>query len=284
MAKEIYMQSYTPLRYPGGKAKLYRFVEELITTNFKEKPVYVEPYSGGFGLGMKLLLKDKVSKVYINDLDIAIYSFWKSVVEQSEEFVFLIENAILSIDEWKRQKAIYLNPNSTMLEKGFATFYLNRTNRSGIILAGPIGGYNQEGNYKIDCRFNKSNLISLVNLIATKKNQIIISNLDGSDFIKSIDKQESNSLIYLDPPYVERGKELYKNSFTEDNHRDLCTVIKSLNNLWFVTYDDNILVEGLYKNLGINRFDIKYSVQTKRLAKEIVIFSKSLNITKQILL
>lgn len=272
------MRTFTPLRYPGGKAKLYKMVEEIISSNFSEPPVYVEPYAGGFGLGMKLLLKDKVSKVYINDADNAIYSFWKAIIDYTEEFVYLVETADLSVNEWRRQKEIYLNENSPVLERGFATFYLNRTNRSGILMAGPMGGYNQEGKYKIDCRFNKKNLIKVINAISQRKDDINIYNLDGIDLIKLVDSKEKNSLIYLDPPYVKKGNLLYKNAFEHEDHVELSNIIKTINNKWFVTYDNHSLIEELYKDVGVLKFDITYSAQIKRKEKEIAIFSPNLNI------
>ncbi|MDY0118900.1 MAG: DNA adenine methylase [Bacilli bacterium] len=272
------MISYTPLRYPGGKGKLYPFVKKIIENNYENKPAYAEPYAGGFGLGMKLLINEKVSRVYINDLDFSIYVFWKEIIENTENFIEKIINTNIDINEWKKQKEIYHNPNVSYLEKGFATFFLNRTNRSGIMSAGPIGGYNQNGNYKIDCRFNKKNLVDLIRKISELKDKIFISNMDGKDFLKYVDKLENNVLIYLDPPYVEKGKDLYINSFTKKDHTDLSKVIKDLKNNWFLTYDDNPLIEELYKDIGIEKFDIKYSVQTKRTAKEIIVFSPKLKV------
>src|SRR5690554_3362722 len=236
------MISYTPLRYPGGKGKLYPFVKKIIENNYENKPAYAEPYAGGFGLGMKLLINEKVSRVYINDLDFSIYVFWKEIIENTENFIEKIINTNIDINEWKKQKEIYHNPNVSYLEKGFATFFLNRTNRSGIMSAGPIGGYNQNGNYKIDCRFNKKNLVDLIRKISELKDKIFISNMDGKDFLKYVDKLENNVLIYLDPPYVEKGKDLYINSFTKKDHTDLSKVIKDLKNNWFLTYDDNPLI------------------------------------------
>lgn len=270
------MRSYTPLRYPGGKAKLYNFAVDLIDKNFKEKPEYIEAFVGGAGLAMKLLLNNKVSKIYINDLDDYIYSFWYSVLNNTNEFIDLIKTTPVNITEWKNQKDIYLNNKSTTLEKGFALFYLNRTNRSGIIKAGPIGGYNQAGNYKIDCRFNKNNLIQIIENIAAKKDKIILANMDGKDFVKLYDKKSSNSLIYLDPPYVLKGKELYHNSFLHNDHITLYNSIKALKNAWFVTYDDHKLIKEIYKDFRLEKFEINYTVQTKRVAKEVAIFSPKL--------
>lgn len=270
------MHSYTPLRYPGGKAKIYRFVSKLISSNFPFKPEYAEPYSGGFGLGLKLLLKEKVSKVYINDLDINIYSFWYSVFHDTQSLISLIRNSKISVEEWKIQRAIFFDSNASVLQKGFATFYLNRTNRSGILNARPIGGLNQAGNYKIDCRFNKDNLISLIEKIAGYRDRIELSNLEGLDFIRYIENNKSDVLLYLDPPYVLRGRELYKNSFTETDHKNLQSALINLTTPWFLTYDDNTLIEDLYSSMDIKKFAITYSVQSKRKSNEIIVFSNKI--------
>ncbi|MGE4342113.1 MAG: DNA adenine methylase [Bacilli bacterium] len=267
------MKSYTPLRYPGGKAKIYQFVHKLISDNFSSTPEYAEPYSGGFGLGLKLLLNGHVSKVYINDLDSNIYSFWYSVFYDTDNLINLINNTNISVEEWKNQRQIYLDQTSPFLCKGFATFFLNRTNRSGILNARPIGGFDQTGNYKIDCRFNKKNLISLIELLSTYKDKVELYNLDGLSFIEHIEKKDSNILLYLDPPYVLRGRELYKNSFTSENHISLRTALEKLTKPWFLTYDEADLIETLYGNMNIQKYKISYSLQSKRQSNEIIVFS-----------
>lgn len=270
------LRSYSPLRYPGGKAKLYSRVKDIIQVNFENKPVYVEGYAGGAGLAMKLLLNNIVSRIYINDLDRAIYSFWFAVLYQSEPLIERIRSTEITIEEWHRQKNIYLNPNATTFDLAFATLFLNRTNRSGIISAGPIGGYEQLGNYKIDCRFNKENVIKVIQKIHQYNERIVLTCLDGKDFIRLVDNQEQNAFIYLDPPYVKEGKNLYKNSFNYDDHVELSHYITNLNNKWFVTYDEHPLIEEIYKNMKLIKYEIGYTLQTKRSAREIIIHSENL--------
>lgn len=269
------MLSFTPIRYPGGKTQLYKFVSELIRINFSTPPVYIEPFAGGAGLAIKLLIKGDVSKIYLNDLDKSIYSFWYSIFNYTEKFVEKIVNTEITIKEWYIQKKIYEQSESiSILERGFATFFLNRTNRSGIIQAGPIGGKNQLGKYKIDCRFKKDKLINTIRRIASLKEKIQISNLDANNFVKNIDSIKTNALIYLDPPYVEKGNELYKNSLNIENHKSLYYTVSELKNKWFVTYDNHPIIHELYKDFNPRLFTINYSVQTKKKAKEVAIFCK----------
>ncbi|MGO2346144.1 MAG: DNA adenine methylase, partial [Providencia sp.] len=148
---------YTPLRYPGGKGKLSYYIKSLIDENSLNDGVYIEPYAGGAGVALELLLQEYVRHVHINDIDIAIYSFWDSILNNTENFSRLVHDTIINIENWEKQKDILLNSgNHSTLEIGFATFFLNRTNRSGILKAGVIGGKTQSGKWKLDVRFNKN--------------------------------------------------------------------------------------------------------------------------------
>ncbi|WP_313151865.1 DNA adenine methylase [Lacrimispora sp.] len=271
------MHSSTPLRYPGGKAKLFPYMKKLIEKNFNTPPVYAEPFAGGCGLALKLLQKDVVSKIIINDNDNAIYCFWYSILYQTEDFIDLINRATFSIDEWGRQKSIYLNQQEkSSLEIGFSTFYLNRCNRSGMLMAGPIGGKEQNGEYLMDCRFNKEHLIEIIEWIAQNKKRIKLHHVDATQFINYIDKRYDNLLFYLDPPYVKKGKELYKNHFTDKDHVKLAKNIFRLKNKWFVTYDNNDLIKEIYKDYQKDEFELHYSAAGNKNGKEIAIFKNDL--------
>lgn len=251
----------------------------MINENTDNPPVYVEPFAGGAGLALELLFNGVVNRVKINDFDPAIYSFWYSITteETFHLFVDYLDKVEVNIEEWYHQKDIYLNQsNHSQLELGFATFFLNRCNRSGILKAGPIGGKKQDGKYKIDCRFNKDKLKSLINKIYEYRNQIDVTNENAEDFIKRIDQYYDDLFIYLDPPYVEKGSSLYKNSFEMKDHISLCNAIKELDNKWFVTYDNNDLIKDLYSEYTLKLFDINYSAGSKRKENEIAVYSNNL--------
>lgn len=271
------MQSYTPLRYPGGKAKIFPYVKKFIESNYEKKPVYAEPFAGGCGLALKLLHKDIVDKIIINDNDYAIFCFWHSILFETDAFIDLVYNAHFSIEEWERQKRIYLNwKNQSKLEVGFATFFLNRCNRSGIILAGPIGGKKQDGEYLMNCRFNKENLVQIIVSIKSLKSRIKLHRVDANQFIKYIDARYDNLLFYLDPPYVKKGKQLYKNHFIERDHRRLAKNILKLNNDWIVTYDNTDLIKSIYKDFEKQEFSLLYTAGEKRKGDEILIFKDTI--------
>lgn len=268
----------SPLRYPGGKAKLYKKVSKIITDNFVSKPIYCEPFAGGFGLGINLLLNGDVSRVIINDLDYCIYAFWKSITDK--ELYPLMKKRIsetpVSVEEWEKQKYIYKNYSEyNILDVGFSTFFLNRCNRSGILSANPIGGINQTGRYKIDCRFNKETLLSQIDRIYQHCDQIEVYNEDALDLIINVDKRK-NILFNIDPPYIKAGPELYKNNYVLEDHIQLSKAVKTLENKWIMTYDNKPIVYDMYKGFLIKDFDLNYSLENKHKAKELMIFGPTI--------
>lgn len=217
------MRFSTPLRYPGGKGKLTNYLVKLIDINMLDGCEYVEPYAGGAGVAINLLLSNKASNIHLNDLNNAIYCFWKSVLDDTEHLCYLIENTSVNMDEWYKNKEIINNQDQhSSIEIGFATFFLNRTNRSGILLGGVIGGKEQLGKWKLDARFNKGNLISRINKISECKKNIHLYNQDAKEFLSStVSTFPKNTLIYLDPPYYVKGKGLYQNHYRHDDHVDV---------------------------------------------------------------
>jgi D12 class N6 adenine-specific DNA methyltransferase len=273
----------SPLRYPGGKTILYKKIKNILEKNNLIECTYMEPFSGGAGLALKLLMNNDVKRIVINDLDFAIYSFWHNVLYDTDKFCNDIENIKVNLDEWEKQKYIYNNQdNYSMYEIGLATFFLNRTNRSGIIKGGAIGGKKQEGKYKIDCRFNKKVLIQKIKEIEKYKDRIKLFNYDANDFIKIVVMRQKNNnyFIYFDPPYIKKGPELYKNHFNLKEHTYLSEGIKEKlsEKNWIVTYDENKLVYSLYENFQIINFDLKYSAGQNKIGNEVMIMSKKLKI------
>jgi len=269
-------QSCSPLRYPGGKAKLYPYVSPLIKEQFNNTPpIYAEAYAGGFGLGIKLLLNNDVNSVLINDLDPAIYSFWKCVTSGHlhNKFIQMIQDTPIDIQNWQLQKEIYLGGiKNGQLKLGFSVFYLNRCNRSGIILANPIGGINQNGDYSMDCRFNKETLITLINRIYELRSKIKVTNFDAIDFAKAVDAHQTNVFFNFDPPYVKAGPSLYTNNYEDDDHIALSICVKKLRNKWIMTYDDNELIRNNYKTELIRTYSLQYSLEKKRKDTELFIY------------
>lgn len=273
--QEIKLKNYSPLRYPGGKSKLAPFVSLVIKKSNLPNPVYIEPFAGGAGTALELLFDGTVSEIVINDYDKAIYSMWRAILTNTRKFIKMIEDTPINDDEWRKQKDIYNTQNKKYsLELGFAAFYLNRTNRSGILSAGPIGGHDQTGNYLIDARFNKNDLITRIKKIAKYRHKIHIYNYDVRTFINVYaQKYIANAFIYFDPPYYHKGKQLYKNFFEHKDHEQIKDLIVNLNCPWIVTYDDVEEIRTIYDSYVGYNFDLIYGLANTGLNSEIMFFS-----------
>ncbi|MEW2284354.1 DNA adenine methylase [Streptomyces sp. NPDC047841] len=269
----------SPLRYPGGKASLYTRLRAIVRANDLTAGTYVEPYAGGAGAALGLLVTGQVRRIVINDLDPAIYAFWKAVTSEPLAISRMVEKAELTVSEWSRQKDIYLNaPRDDYLNLGFATFFLNRTNRSGVLNGGPIGGMDQTGKYKIDARFNRSTLVERLRLISLHAKRISVTNTDGMTVIKRYSKRE-NTLIYADPPYFEKAGSLYLNSFEDAHHSSLAACLNSVSDAkWLLTYDNVPRVPELYPDRRREVFSLNYSAHRVTKANEIMVFSDALTV------
>ena len=272
--------SYSPLRYPGGKVKLYSIVKNILISNNLIGGTYVEPFAGGAGLAIKLLLKNDVKRIILNDIDPAVFCFWKTILNYQEEFCKYIDQAELTVNEWKRQREIFKKGNcGNDFEFAFSVFYLNRTNMSGILSGGVIGGIEQKGAYKIDARFSKENLKQRISDIATRKNDIILYNLDAKELISGgYLKNYRNMFINFDPPYDNKGAKLYKNSFKKEDHLALYDCINECKRKWIVTYDVCDFVEKMYIKYNRQLISVNYSAKNKVKKNEYMFFSKNLNI------
>lgn len=266
----------SPLRYPGGKGALYSRLRRLIRSSDLSGCTYVEPYAGGVGAGLGLLVTGQVERVVINDLDPAIHAFWASLVEDPESMIEKISTVKLSVAEWRRQREICLDQDGTDLAaRGFATFYLNRTNHSGVLNGGPIGGLDQTGKYKIDARFNRAELSERIRVLGLYAEKIEVCTEDGVDVIKQHGRKK-DTFIYADPPYFEKAGSLYLNAFGSKDHERLA---KALNGLagrpWLLTYDDVPRVHELYAERRRRNFELHYSAHRVTAATEIAVFSDS---------
>ena len=269
---------HSPLRYPGGKSKLAGFFADIIGELELTDVTYVEPFAGGAGAGLALLQMDVVERMVINDLDVAVYSFWRSIVEHNEEFATMVESAVMDLDEWARQKAVYRRADGRdPLALGFSFFYLNRTNRSGVLHAGVIGGKAQTGSYRMDARFNREELAARIRALKPLGERIVVTAIDGRRTFEE-HASDPHAFIYVDPPYVEMGGSLYLNSFTHKDHGVLAGAINAASSAnWLLTYDDTTLVRALYQERSIFDFELSYSAHRVEKARELMIVSDPLS-------
>jgi DNA adenine methylase len=274
---------FTPLRYPGGKQKIAAFVVELLRENDLIDGHYVEPYAGGAGVAIDLLINNVVSCVHLNDASRSIYAFWKSVLVHTEELCRKISRASLTISQWKQQREILRNPSDySMIDLGFSTLYLNRCNRSGVLTGGVIGGLDQTGAWKMDARFSRNELIRRIETIAAQKNRIRLRNWDAEKFLCSyVSKLPQETFVYCDPPYFEKSSRLYLNVYNPDDHRRLSqTIQKNIHHKWMVSYDDSPIIRQHYSGRRRFVYGLQYSASTVYRGREVLFFSDKTKIPK----
>ncbi|GMB69245.1 DNA adenine methylase [Pectobacterium brasiliense] len=264
----------TPLRYPGGKGKFAYYLKRLIEANGLNDGHYVEPYAGGAGVALDLLFNEFVSRIHINDLDPAVYSFWWAAVNHTEELCSAISKIPVTIEQWEIQKKIINNiDNNSLVDVALATFFLNRTNRSGILKAGVIGGKNQSGKWKLDVRFNKPDLISRIQMIGAFGSRINIHNYDAIALMDNVVKTlPKNTLLYLDPPYYHKGSGLYRNFYNHEDHVAICKKLDEVKHPWIVSYDNAEEIKEIYSAYRQEEYFLNYTAQEKRKGSEVMIF------------
>lgn len=267
----------TPLRYPGGKTQLAPFVSDLLRVNDLLQCVYCEPFAGGAGIACRLLLNGTIAEAWINDIDPAIYAFWYSALNSTDQMCERIERTKVDISEWHHQRQVYAEERSNLLDLGFATLFLNRTNRSGILKGGVIGGINQDGKYAIDCRFGRDELIRKIRRIALYREQIHLTCIDARQYIGTeLKKLPQHALVNVDPPYYRAGPDLYTNSYQHRDHLALAKAVNKMRHRWILTYDDVPEICAMYPGLTHYRKTLTYYAQVKRSAAELLILSDNL--------
>lgn len=268
--------AHSPLRYPGGKNCIFPFVSNLILENGLVGCKYIEPYAGGAGLALRLLYEEFAESIVINDLDPLVYAFWSICINQPDRLIEWIEKTPVTIDTWKKCKTTIRQQNrANSFQLASAFFFLNRTNISGVLSGGVIGGLQQTGNYKIDARYNKVELIRKIEKVARFSNRISVTSLDGVNLMDDYVKYAKQTFIYLDPPYYEKGSNLYLNAYKEADHIKLSGYVKKLSTPWLLSYDNHAFITNLYNPFEKRAYKLQHSTSNK-IGDEVLVFSKRL--------
>jgi DNA adenine methylase len=266
----------SPLRYPGGKNCIFSFVSSLISENNLDGCKYIEPYAGGAGLALRLLYEEYAESVVINDLDPFVYAFWDVCTAQPDRLIAWIERTPVTVESWKECKEIIRRADSRdQFSLATSFFFLNRTNVSGVLNGGIIGGLNQQGKYKIDARFNKVELIRRIEKISRFSGRIQVTNLDGVNLIENFLSRTNNTFIYLDPPYYEKGSNLYLNAYKDEDHQRLSRHVKKLSTPWLLSYDNHSFITNLYRPYEKRAYRLQHSTSNK-IGDEVLVFSQRL--------
>lgn len=277
------MKTSSPLRYPGGKAAMASLLSGIRRLNGFGGLALAEPFGGGAGASLTLLYQEETPEIFINDADPSIFAFWWAVLNRPRKFQEALKETRVSMAEWRRQRAIYREKGKqSRLRRGFATFYLNRCNRSGIIMnGGPIGGTKQTGEWGIDARYNKDTLRERCKTLVEYRARIHVSGLDGLDFLDTLDV--TSTMLFIDPPYYEKGKTLYMNALSDEYHRNLANYLKArVDGAWVVTYDDCPAIRKLYRGwASVRSFSLRYSATDRRSGGELLITPRGMRLPRR---
>lgn len=276
---------YTPLRYPGGKARFAPFIAKVIADNDLLGGEYLEPYGGGAGVALELLFHDTVAAVHINDADPAVYDFWRAATEHNEQLVEMVNTVPVTLDQWIHWREVMLGRiPGTDVERGFATLFMNRTNRSGILKAGVIGGKAQSGEYKLDARFKRDALTTRLERIGQFRDRINVYCEDAKLLLQRCHKfLPRKALVYLDPPYYIKGQGLYRNFYEHKDHVEISKLIQSkrFTRPWIVSYDDVAEIREMYRDSATLGYRLNYTAQRKYHGAEVMFFSPRISIPQQ---
>ena len=243
-----------PLRYPGGKRFLVDYIAELLRVNNLIGTTIYEPFAGSAAVSLELLNRGLVDNAVLIEKDPLIYSFWRSVIEQPEELCTRIDEMAINLESWNRLSHFRTldAPLGNPLELGFAGLFFNRTNYSGIIMANPLGGKGQKSEYTLDCRFKKKRVKEQIMSVANHRNRITVEWTDG---VRYLDRNrraitEGNHFVYVDPPYYEKGRGLYRHYFNDEDHENLAELLRASTLPWLLSYDNHPFIQDLYFGQG----------------------------------
>jgi DNA adenine methylase len=278
---------YTPLRYPGGKARFAPFIASLMNKNRLAGGHYLEPYAGGAGVALELLFHGHATHVHINDLDPAIYDFWVAVTTEPDSLLQLLHDTPVTMEQWLHWRAVLRGeiPAGTAA-RGFATLFMNRTNRSGVLKGGVIGGLKQDGPYKLDARLKKEVLAARIEMIALHASGISVYNEDAYSLLsRSAKILPAGSLVYLDPPYYLKGQGLYRNFYEHEDHARIAQLLQSASfpYPWVVSYDNVNEIQQMYKMSRRLKYGLNYTAHVRYIGSEVMFFHPTLKVPESLI-
>lgn len=267
------------IRYPGSKAKLAKelfqmFPPELHSLWSQSLGFeYREPFFGAGAVGFDVLQMISHScTAWLNDADPGMVALWRSVQTNPQRLCDMIHTFKPSAEKFYEYKEQDDAEIADEVERGFVKLALHRLSFSGLgyRAGGPIGGATQQSSkYNVSCRWNPERMISdVVSLHKRMKRFRGRVRITCGDFMPLIADAPKGSFIYLDPPYYDKGPQLYKFSMTHDDHVRLANALRECKATWVLSYDDHDAIRELYswaKFIELKAFKtMKYTMATQR--------------------
>lgn len=258
------------LRYPGSKRKLVKTISKFLEKLNKNCNTYIEPFLGAGFVAANWLQDHQYDYTFLNDKDEDIAGIFNVIIRWPGELIKEIEQFTPSVESFYAFKAAR---SFYPVKRALETIALHQMSYSGLgkMAAGPIGGKKQNGSYKVDCRWNAKKLAAMIlKWHDILKRAYCISSNDFAQVL-SLEGNIPTALMYLDPPYYEKGKELYQYSFSEADHQRLFESLNVTRAKWLLSYDDHDFIRRLYRDYYMHEIEASYTIKTHRKKKELLI-------------
>ncbi len=246
-------QYISPLRYPGSKRLLVPILEALVRANVPPPRLFVEPLCGGATASLRLAGTDTAHEIFLADLDPLVAAFWRIAAFDTEWLVDAMQEEPVTVDRWGHWRKA---EPAAARDQALKCLFLNRTTFSGILhgWAGPIGGRKQKSPYKIDCRFPKATLATRIRAVGALASAGRVADVVCGDYeAVLVDARrrwprlaDDEVVVYLDPPYVKKGRKLYGWAFDDEEHTRLANVLRFCRYRWMLSYDDHSVIRAHY--------------------------------------
>lgn len=263
----------TPFRYPGSKSSFASTVKSYVLHNDLQGCKIIEPYAGSAAVTLALVSEEICSSAVLGERDPLMFSFWKVALQQPDALINKIREADVSLERWHELRPLLeceTPEEDRLVEMAFAALFFNRTNFSGVLHTGPIGGQDQSSAYKIDCRFNREDLIARVREIAKLGDRINVVFGDAVDLIKE-NKRRVTPFFYIDPPYFVQGRKLYRHHYKLRDHVALSKSLGSVKFNWMLSYDNHDVIRSLYGEFKQVEKKFQYSTRVSKNEDELLI-------------
>lgn len=239
----------SPFRYPGGKSKLIDYL--YLHLNYSKTKKLVSPFTGGGSFELAMLDAGVVEHLHLNDLDTGIFSFWWVVKHMPFALIERLQTITPTHKDFFEAQSIIKEDyrGVDVVEAAWASLLVNRLAYSGIYKANPLGG--KKGTRKaLLSRWNPIELEKRIMHIHQLSERITVTQENALELIEEA-YWDGESTIFIDPPYFEKGKDLYHCYYTEKDHIELSHLLDSLYHGCpgadiIVTYNYHEWIDNLY--------------------------------------